>query len=831
VTLTRPAPAVPAGGRRPAHGGLPARAAVLRWSWRLLRREWRRQVLLLALIACTAAAAVSGLTATHAYQPSPAGTFGSARQILHLDIGDPAVPRTQLTAARAGLGPVEIIAHRKAGIPGSAQALDIRAQDPHGRYGSAMLGLRAGRWPAPGSRTETALTGSAAGLLRTGLGRTVALDGQRLTVVGIVENPGNLDDVFALTAPGPDGTTVAGRTAVSADAFAAAPSGTFDAFRHAGTARPAFEVRADFRGTGAVPDAFVFVLATVALLLVSLVAAAGFAAVAQRRLRQVGMLAALGATDRQVRLVLLGHGALTGVAASAAGTAVGIAAWLPLAPHLEAAAGHRIDRFAVPWALIALMALIAVLAPTAAAWWPARAMARIPAVQALSARPPRAVAGRQSAWSALILTAAGIGCLIPAHRTNPLLMCLGIAAVVLGTLLLSPLVIRALAAPAGRAPFTTRLVLRDLGRHQARSGAALAAVTLAIGIAVAVSALAAASQDRAAAGNLSTRQVLFRTPARGPVVPLLSGADIRREQTAVQGYATALGGTATPLLMAYDPHVRESDDGSRAGTGGQPAVEAGTRQGPNTWASDPLYVATPAAAQRFGLGPAAAGARTDVVTTLGGHATLSLLGAARRGLDSASTVHVPGSAYSSVPRAFLTESGLRRYGWRTVTVGWFVSVPHDLIAAQTTAALDLAVRSGLVAETRDHHDDLATLRWASMAAGAALALGVLAMTVGTIRAEAADDLRTLTATGAASATRRALTAVTAGSLAVAGTVLGTLGAYTVLVAAFADDLSQLHRVPYVPLAAALLGVPLIATAAGWTLAGRQPSGIARRLLE
>ena len=31
-------------------GGVPARRAVIRWAWRLFRREWRQQLLVLALI-------------------------------------------------------------------------------------------------------------------------------------------------------------------------------------------------------------------------------------------------------------------------------------------------------------------------------------------------------------------------------------------------------------------------------------------------------------------------------------------------------------------------------------------------------------------------------------------------------------------------------------------------------------------------------------------------------------------------------------------------------------------------------------------------------------
>ena len=79
-----------------------------------------------------------------------------------------------------------------------------------------------------------------------------------------------------------------------------------------------------------------------------------------------------------------------------------------------------------------------------------------------------------------------------------LLIVAGILATILGTLLLGPLAIRLFARAAGHAPIAVRLALRDLARYQARSGAALAAITLALGIAAAVVIIAAAEEKKAA---------------------------------------------------------------------------------------------------------------------------------------------------------------------------------------------------------------------------------------------------------------------------------------------------------------------------------------------
>src|SRR5580692_11148145 len=64
---------------RPADGGAPARRAVIRWAWRLFRREWRQQFLILALIIVAVAATIVGsAVATNNPPPKNAG-FGTAR--------------------------------------------------------------------------------------------------------------------------------------------------------------------------------------------------------------------------------------------------------------------------------------------------------------------------------------------------------------------------------------------------------------------------------------------------------------------------------------------------------------------------------------------------------------------------------------------------------------------------------------------------------------------------------------------------------------------------------------------------------------------------------
>ena len=84
------------------------------------------------------------------------------------------------------------------------------------------------------------------------------------------------------------------------------------------------------------------------LVLVSLVASAGFVAVAQRRLRQLGMLGAVGATEKHLCSWSSADGAAIGVVAGATEPWSGW--WRDRSCHcLERAVGYRIDPFHVQW--------------------------------------------------------------------------------------------------------------------------------------------------------------------------------------------------------------------------------------------------------------------------------------------------------------------------------------------------------------------------------------------------------------------------------------------------------------------------------------------------
>jgi putative ABC transport system permease protein len=831
-------PLAPAGSRS---GGVAARRAVIRWALRLFRREWRRQLLVLTLLAVAVTAAIASITIVYNTAPADNAQHGSASYILRFDGTNPNF-EAELAAARNYFGTIEVIRHRSVPIPGSVETLDIRAQDPNGVFGSDTLALREGRYPN-GPR-EVAVTDGVAKLLRLQLGSRLALDGHRRTVVGIVENPRKLSDEFALVSPSSVGTSDS--VAVLVDASSA----SIDSFLNSGTADPGDRRPSAAMGTESRPKEqqaetlAMFSVATVFLLLASLVAAAGFAVVAQRRLRQLGMLSAVGATQKHLRLVLLTNGSLVGTIAALIGTLVGLGLWLVFAPTLESAVDHRLDRLSLPWPFLLLAFILAILGATTAAWWPARAVARLPVMLALSGRPPKPRPARHAAVAAAALIAVGIASLALSGRDKPILIILGIVATILGCLLLGPPAIRIFSRVPGRLSIAPRLALRDLVRYQARSGAALAAVALALGIAatIVVVASAEAAKRNAEPVNLSARQVrvYLGRPKTREFIPAQAVKEIDRLAPTVQQIADRLGdANVVPLRKALQPAEPTVFD-PLAGYKVLPTVELAKKSGMNYRPAAELFVATPAMLRYLGIDPATIKPGTDFLSSSG--VSNKLVIPSFRDRRDVAMSHVQridlrgrlfGSAMGMNARnvAFITPSALRRYGWRQIPGGWLVESRRPLTNEQIADARELASDAGLTIEVQKGKTSFAKTMGIATGAGALLALGILAMTVGLIRGESAGDLRTLTATGATSRIRRTLTATTAGALALLGVLLGVAGAYVVLLATFYDDLGYLSSVPYQFLALAVVGVPLAAALAGWFIAGREPPAIARTVIE
>ncbi len=328
------------------NGGVPARRAVIRWAWRLFRRQWRQQLLVLGLLTVAVAATMWGVGVATNTPPPATATFGTATAAISLPGTDPHLA-AEIAQIGRNYGPIDVIENQVLST-GSTQSVELRAQNPAGRFGRPLLALDSGHYPAgPG---QVALTSQVASLYDVKAGGTWHADGRSWLVTGIVENPADLNDEFALVAPG----KVTTPTQVTILVNAPQGAGQNQDQVTAGPPPPVFaglpaDANVSLAGqsghTGIIsPATIVLVVAVLGLVFIGLVSVAAFTVMAQRRLRALGMLAALGATERNVRLVMTANGAAVGLTATVVGVAAGFGAWFAYVPSLEARPPRQVQR-------------------------------------------------------------------------------------------------------------------------------------------------------------------------------------------------------------------------------------------------------------------------------------------------------------------------------------------------------------------------------------------------------------------------------------------------------------------------------------------------------
>jgi putative ABC transport system permease protein len=837
----------------PSGGGVPARRAVIRWAIRLLRREWRQQLLILALITVAVGATVIASTVATDTPAPVAGVLGTAQDSASIS-GTPATINAGIHRLESRYGKVDVIENASVPVPGTQDTFDLRAQDPHGPFGGPLLSLVSGKYPAdPG---QIAVTSGVAADFKLGVGSSWTVAGKTWKVTGIVQNPQSLMDEFALVIPGqvtsPDNVTALfdapGQTASSLQSKTGLNVTTAQTVANNNTINP---------------ETISIAAAVLGMLLIALVGIGGFTVLAQRRLRAIGMLAAQGATGRHIRLVVRANGAATGLVGAVAGLVLGFLAWLAYRPQAENSAHHLMGTFQLPWTVIGISMVLAIIATYFAASRPAKAIAKIPIVAALAGRPPALKKTRHLA------VPVGLGFLIVAflllgmagasdgNGNGMLEVVVGFVALAVAIVQLAPPLLAVVASAGKYAPIAVRLALRDLARYRARSGPALAAISLATLIAVIICVASAARfgnvLDYAGPNLTSSQMVVYAPQPAGPGAQTIGPGpgngqsapqvSMRQAQQVAHKIAADLGTTSMITLETSNAGLNHAAAG-------------------RSWDGQ-IYVATPQLLTSFGISQSQINPDADFLTMRPGLSTMSLMqliygntGGDGKGPGGSGTSNQwpcpPGSCIASppiqevsqlpsgtsAPNTVVTEHAITALHLQSSvqTAGWLLTVPGGLTAAQITTARQLAAgASGMSVETRNSIPSLAQIIDAATIFGIVLALGILGMSIGLVRSEAARDLRTLTATGASGSTRRTITAATAGALAFTGAVVGIIGGYLAAIGFFRsnslDGLSSLTSIPVTNLLLILVGMPLAATVLAWLLAGRDPAGIARQSLE
>jgi putative ABC transport system permease protein len=840
----------PLADSRPADGGTPARRAVVRWAWRLFRREWRQQFLILALITVAVAATIVGsAVATNNPSPSNAG-FGTAQDSASFTTYN-AHTATDIASLEHRFGRVELIESETLSIPGSINTYQVRAQDPHGPFGGPMLSLVSGRFPS--GADQVAVTSGVATAFHLRLGATWRVGGVERQLVGIVENPQSLLDEFALVAPG----QVAHPTAVTA--LFDAPGVPLNSFGKGYQVQTPASVA---QSNPINPETISLATLVLGMLLIALVSIGGFTVLAQRRMRSIGTLESTGATDRHVRLVISANGTVVGVVGAILGFVLGLVVWLAYRPTLEQSSHHVIGVLALSWTVVIAAMMLAVVAAYFAASRPARAITKVPIVQALSGRPapPRQI--HRSALPGIVFLVAAFLLLGYSGGTDngsgggggPELA-FGIVLLIPGLILLAPFFLSLTARLGRRAPIAPRLALRDLARYRARSGSALAAISLGILVAVIVILAAASRYGNVldyAGPNLASNQlwlngnqpqqgqpILLRN-AKGQLVPVtnppVATATSAQLAASAKQIAKGLGAQLIPLESPNAGMVAKSTGGGRSWNGA-------------------IYVATPQLLRAFGITSSEIDPNADVLSSRPGLSGVSGLGlnyGSGGKFGPSPTCTVAGGCLpnpviqevgalptgTSAPNTVITEHAMSEFHIQATTNGgpWLIQGSQPFTASQISSAELTASTTQLSVEAKnDQPTSSSVINWATIF-GIVIALGVLGMSVGLVRSETASDLRTLAATGASSFTRRTLTSVTAGALGFLGALLGVVGGYIGMLGWLRSNslnggIGALGNIPVADLLLILLGMPAFAAIVGWLFAGREPSTMAHQAIE
>jgi putative ABC transport system permease protein len=313
---------------------------------------------------------------------------------------------------------------------------------------------------------------------------------------------------------------------------------------------------------------FLLVFALVSLFVGSFIIFNTFNIIVTQRVRELGLLRALGASRRQILVSVVAESFATGLVASAVGIAAGIGIAIVLQLLLKGV-GVELPSTAtkiLPRTVIVSLALGTVVT-LAAAIFPARRAARVAPIEAMrdSGEAPTSSLRRRSV-SGGVVTALGVGSLAVGLFGTPTnaaaVVGAGAAVTFLGVAILSPLFARPLAAWIG-APFRGRALPGRLGRENAmrnprRTASTAAALMIGLGLVtfVAVAGASLKASASVALDRVIRSDFIVSTTSFSPFGPQVA-ADLAADPAFAAVSAIRQGqvkvGSDTAFLAGTDP--------------------------------------------------------------------------------------------------------------------------------------------------------------------------------------------------------------------------------------------------------------------------------------
>jgi putative ABC transport system permease protein len=534
--------------------------ALARVARRDIARHRARSVLVASLILLPVAAMVAGISIFRTTQPTvEAGVIARMGRADLLAMG---VSRAELTKHLPTGSVIEPITYLDAILllPGQRPSVQIGAMSIDG-LAAGMRTLVDGRLPS--GTGEAAISRAIGTLAGVSIGGQLSTDdGRTFTVVGIVENPMYLADWIIQLDP----SVVPEPPADLATWLVGLPPGAdpialVDAVTDPETGVQEFMLQARYYGGIQVLDGdgigttgYVLILGGLALVEAALIASAAFSVSIRRRQRELGLLAATGATPRQLAGSVVLEAALLGLLACIAGVVVGLAGAVALTPWLDELTQRRNPPLVVDLAGLLGPVAIGLVASLVAAIVPARTVARVSVLLALSGRRP--AQARASTTFKLGLVMVGVAAVATfvgstmrnagMDATSIVLLLSGAVLSTLGFGACGPWLLERLERLAVRLPLAGRIAFRDTARARSRSSPIVTAILAGCAAAVA---LGAWQTSRDAEDRAGWRPNVYADQIE------ITGVEARAVGEQLLDEPGVIGGSEILLLAPSDPAI------------------------------------------------------------------------------------------------------------------------------------------------------------------------------------------------------------------------------------------------------------------------------------